>query len=252
VNGITVSVNYDDLLAVTLPRNAKLLERVVVVTTPDDHRTLAVTARVPNAVVYCTDAFTRDGATFNKGLAIEEGLSFMGRRGWLLSFDSDVLLPPDFPPQKKLDERVLYAPWRRILEDASRWEKYIHPAKWLTLPRFDETWEFAGACLLFHANAPHLGKPPWFGTTWEGAQGYDSDFFLRWPRPLRHRWDYDVLHLGPHSANWYGRQTRRLDGSLPEGYEKAARRIAAMRFRRIATKAKYPYPAEHVKPCESS
>jgi len=251
ISGITVSVEYDDLLAITLARNAKLLKRVVVVTSPDDHRTLAVVARVPNACVYVTDAFYRDGAAFNKGRAIEEGLGFLGRSGWILSFDADIALPPNFPPERRLRTDTLYAPWRRILADIGRHERYAHPASWQTLPRYEETWEFAGACLLFNAAAPHLGPPPWFGITWEAAQGYDTEFFFRWPKDKRVRWDLDVLHLGPHTQNWYGRRTRRLDGTLPEGHEDRARKMDALKVKRQLTRAQWPYPQEHIK-CESS
>jgi hypothetical protein len=83
--GLTVCVDYGDLLAVTLPRNARGFERVVVATTEADRATLDIVADVPNAVAFTTDAFTRDGATFNKGLAIEEAIEFFGREslGWL-------------------------------------------------------------------------------------------------------------------------------------------------------------------------
>jgi len=57
VNGITVSVGYDDLLAITLPRNARHFERVVVVSSPDDKATAKVVASVANAELFVTDVF---------------------------------------------------------------------------------------------------------------------------------------------------------------------------------------------------
>jgi len=251
IRGITVSVEYDDLLEITLHRAAQVLDKIVVVTTPEDHATLAIVARVPNAVVYCTDAFYRDGAAFNKGRAIEEGLDFLGRRGWILSFDADIVLPADFPPEHQRYKRVLYAPWRRILDDPTQHGHYADPATWRKLPRYEETWEFAGACLLFHADAPHLGEPPWFGVTWEAAQGYDTEFFFKWPEKHRKRWDYDVLHLGRHTQNWYGRRTPKLDGTIPEKAAERAARMDRLHVDRQLTRAKYPYPNEHIQ-CASS
>ncbi len=42
VKGIVVCVEYDDLLTITLPRNARHLTEIVVVTSPTDLRTQQV------------------------------------------------------------------------------------------------------------------------------------------------------------------------------------------------------------------
>ena len=93
MRGIVVSVEYDDLLAITLARNARHFERILVVTSPADEATQDVAARVPNAEVHTTDAFYRNGAAFNKGLALEEGFERIGREGWLLAWDADIVMP---------------------------------------------------------------------------------------------------------------------------------------------------------------
>jgi hypothetical protein len=228
--GLTVCVDYGDLLAVTLPRNARGFERVVVATTEADRATLDIVADVPNAVAFTTDAFTRDGATFNKGLAIEEAIEFFGREslGWLCCFDADILMPPKLPlPQ--LATSVLYAPRARVLPDATRWPDYEDPATWPSLGRYDDGGEFAGLFLLFNSHAPHLaGKRYWFGTAWEHAGGYDSQFWGEWPAEKRVRMDWDVLHLGEPGKNWYGRTTPTLDGTVPEQAEERAARMAAI------------------------
>ena len=249
MNGITVSVDYADLLAITLPRNAKHFGKVLVVTTEGDGDTLSVVAGIPNAEVFVTDAFYRDGADFNKGLAIEEGLDVLGREGWLCSFDADILIPKTWPTPPVIRGRTetLYAPHRRIVSgdllrslvlarelealglsrgESCDWVSAIEKVLHKKAPRYNEPWEFAGAFLLWHASAPHLqGKRPWFGTNWRHAGGYDSDFYFAWPEDKRYRLPWDVLHIGDHGQNWFGRQTKYLDGTDPVG---AAERRAKM------------------------
>lgn len=229
--GITVCVEYSDLLAVTLERNREHFDRVLVVTTYEDTETHRVVQTMPNCEWFTTEAFYRNGAAFNKGLAIEEaleairGFGWLRQSGWLCSFDADILMPRRMP-LPLLRKNTLYAPWRRILPDPTRWRDYENEATWPSLERYEETWEFAGAFLLFNVNAPHLrGKWPWFGVNWKHAGGYDSDFYYSWPAAKRFRMDFDVLHLGEHGRNWFGRTTPMLDGRLPEH---AAERAAMM------------------------
>ena len=76
---VMVSVDYADLLSITLPRNRHHFERVMVVTTPNvsDLATREV-ARANNAELFCTNSFYDDGAHFNKWKALEQALD----KGW--------------------------------------------------------------------------------------------------------------------------------------------------------------------------
>lgn len=208
MRGITVCVNYDDLLAVTLPRNAIHLDEVVVVTSPQDTRTPEVVRQIPNARLFVTDAFYRYGATFNKGLAMEEGLDFLGRQGWLMIWDADTVLPREIQ-WPVLDPQCLYTPQRHILYDLHQWRPDLD---WNTLPVKHEN-EWPGYCQIFCAEDPKLaGKRPWYGIDWWHAGGCDSDFQHIWPGSLKRRPGFRVLHIGEDGQNWCGRTTRRLDG----------------------------------------
>src|SRR5580692_269178 len=91
MKAILVSVDYADILAVTLPYNRHHFDEVYVVTTPgsEDGRV----AKQLGAEVWGTTAFYDDGAVFNKWKALEEALDVMGRDGWLCVMDADVLWP---------------------------------------------------------------------------------------------------------------------------------------------------------------
>ena len=214
IKGIVVCVNYDDLLAITLHRNARHLTEVVVVTTPEDIRTQQVVAKVPNARCFFTDAFTRFGAKFNKGLAMNEGFEELGRDGWICIFDADTL----FPDKMELDSCTmgkLYGPRRRILADPKQWREDLN---WESLPiSNDRAWP--GYFQLFYASDPTIRELPWYAEEFNHAGGGDGYFENRWDLSNKVRLPFYVLHLGKRDANWFGRATERIDGEVIEGQE---------------------------------
>ena len=85
---ITCSVNFSHILKETLPFNKKRVDNVVVVTTPTDFATHAVCRE--NEVEYIeTDLFYKDGADFNKGLALNEAFKKLKYNDWVLHLDAD-------------------------------------------------------------------------------------------------------------------------------------------------------------------
>lgn len=224
---LTVCVEYDDLLAITLPQAAKHFERVCVVSTPGDERTAKVVAGVEGAEVFVTDAFYRRGAAFNKGLAIEEGLDAMGREGWLVIFDADIVMPAEMDFDG-IQAGNLYCPRRRQLQQEWR---YSEELDWMSLPGVRDV-EHAGFFQLFHADDAALESRPWYGVDWLHAGGCDSDFQAKWPQDRKVWLPFDVLHLGPVCRNWHGRHTPRLDGRPIRDAELRCRRQAEMFARR--------------------
>lgn len=230
IKGITVSVEYDDYLAVTLPRALRHFDSVLVVTSPSDERTQRLVEQYePNALSYVTDAFYRNGATFNKGLAIEEGFDVLGREGWITVWDADIVIPRKID-LSGLTKGFLHSPRRRVCGNPREWKGGEVFTRW---PLFADQ-EHAGYFQLFHADDPVLQRRPWYGVNWRHAGGCDSDFQELWP-PTRKRWlPFEVLHLGPVGMNWHGRAGQRLDGiPIPEAPRRAAlhRQVARDRSR---------------------
>jgi hypothetical protein len=207
---LTVCVDYDDFLAITLPRNSWRFERVLVVTSPEDTRTQSLVVYELGAECYVTDAFTRNGAKFNKGLAVEEALDVLGRDGWISVMDADVLLPEQ-ASFEDIESGHLYGAHRRMLWDPSKYRDGMDWTEFPDCPAERAENEIPGYFQLFNSQDPALKEPPWFGTHWRHAGGYDSDFQNHWPRS-RQRWlPFEVLHLGTPGVNWCGRATPRLD-----------------------------------------
>jgi hypothetical protein len=226
MKALTVCVGYDDLLAITLPLNARHFERILVVTSPDDEATKRLVqathkAGLFNVACMMTDAFWRDGASFRKWLAVEEGLDAFGHIGWTCHIDADTLLP-ETVDWSVLERGNLYSARRRMLADPRQWSRDI---SWKSLPLVNDR-ELPGCLHVFHAD--DAGSAPWYGTHWLHAGGGDSHFVAKW-KPANQKWlPFEVLHLGEDGKNWHGRCTERLDGKMPEHAEENRRKMAEM------------------------
>ena len=207
LRGITCSVNYGPLLAVTLPLNMRHLTECLVITSPDDEETQEVACSVPGVSLHVTDAFTRHGARFNKGLSFEEGFDALGRHGMLWIWDADILFPDDVPFDQ-LRPRTLHGCQRRILEDPSRWSPDLD---WRTCPKSRDGGPI-GYSQIFSADDPALaGKRPWYDVTFAHAGGGDAYFMEHWDAAHRTVLPFDVLHLGKTDWNWFGTDQAGVD-----------------------------------------
>lgn len=232
LRAILVSVDYADLLAITLPYNRHHFSEITVVTVGGSED--AKVAAANGANLYITDAFYRGGAEFNKWAALEEGLDVMGREGWICLMDADVLWPKELshyaPAQPNACELVLggcallrgglYSPLRRMFEGVGAMAMVASGAippetEWTRYPIHRNIGEWAGYTQIFHATDPVLGPPPWHQVDWRHAGGADSFFQAKWSRERRMRPGFEVLHLGAAGVNWCGRTARYLDGTEP-------------------------------------
>lgn len=188
IHGLTVCVDYADLLAQSIGLWLPSLTSLTVVTTERDEasKLLALTR---GALLHVTDAFYRNGAAFNKGAAMEEARRSMPWSDWILFFDADIVPPADWLAQVEAanpQAGKLYGA-RRMMDDG-------------TIKR--ESGEIAGFFMLFHSTDPRAaeGVP----CDWRHAGGYDSDFQLRWGAD-RVWTPLTVRHVGAAGRNWYGR-----------------------------------------------
>ncbi len=225
LRALIVSVDFADMLDISLERNRHHFIDVIVVTSTKDDSTVDI-ARAHGAEVYKTDSFYEPGAVFNKWKALEEGLDFMGRYGWVCLLDVDIIWP-EVIPHISLEIGNLYGPKHRlIMKDPTK----TIPDDWSRFPPYLPNCPlFGGYTQIFHATDPILGSPPWHEQNWRHAGGGDSYFQNKWPQRKKVRLPFDVLHLGEHGVNWCGRVTPHIaDGvSPPEAEERMSQ---LMRF----------------------
>ncbi|MFQ5492360.1 MAG: hypothetical protein ACE5GE_16745, partial [Phycisphaerae bacterium] len=233
MKAITVCVEYDDLLAITLPRMLAVFDDVLVVTDSHDKATQEIANRLG---VYClqTNAFYAQGASFNKGNALNAAVLHQAQpASWLAVIDADIVLP-ERADLTGLQPGTLYGATRRIVNPI--WL----PHDWSKFPTYPDRYPWNGAevtlgghFLVFHTGDPVIETWPWFPDDWKHAGGYDSDFIAQWPPEKQVRLPFEVLHLGPLAMNWHGRITPRLDGKpIPEQEAREALRAAMWRERR--------------------
>ena len=198
IRSITVSVDYADCLAVTLPYNQYQFEERWIVTTPEDYKTIRI-AEEFDCKLYTTNSFYDDGADFNKFKALEEGLEVMGREGWICIMDADILWPILHPPIE-LVIGCLYGTNRHMYPHI----KSIPEHMWSHFPLHGYK-DFSGFTQLFHADDMKLKETPWHELDWKHAGGGDTHFADRWPKTQRVKLPFNVLHLGEADSNWCGR-----------------------------------------------
>jgi hypothetical protein len=223
ITTIIVCVEYQDFLSVTLPHNRPLLGRMLVVTDPEDERTISV-AEENGVDVLTTKVFFEHNALFNKWAAVNQGFSYLSVSGWCLVLDADLLLPQSSVPWK-VNAGKLYKARRTQVVD---WKKKIEPEKnWKRYKKIRET--PGGYFHLFHSSDPAVRKIPYLNC-WRWCGTGDHEFESHWPEASKVLMPFDVLHLGTPEVNWCGRSEVFCDGSM---HSKATeRRLMAQSLRR--------------------
>jgi hypothetical protein len=124
---ITICVGYCDFLREVLPHNLAHFDDYLVVTRFDDEPTRSLCRELG---VECrpTDLFDKGGDRFAKGRAIDWGLGFLRRDGWVCHLDADIYLPPmtrHLIEASEPDEQCIYGCDRVNCVGFDAWRKYL-------------------------------------------------------------------------------------------------------------------------------
>jgi len=103
---ITVSVNYDNLLDIILPQNAKFFKKWYIVTHKHDNETINIIKKYnfPNVEILFFDFY--DGAIFNKGGGVRYAQSLVRDGETVLILDSDIFIPDGFLQYINMDLEI--------------------------------------------------------------------------------------------------------------------------------------------------
>lgn len=243
IEAVVICKHYTDFLAHTLPENVQHLDRLVVVTHPDDNATKALCTKYSVDFVE-TEVFHEDGDCFNKGRGINLGLSHLRHEDWLLHMDADILLPHRFRQMlkyAKLDPSFIYGADRLNVKNFENWNSNQHETK----PQFryrclvTPNDNFKIGSRLVHAELGYL--PIGYFQLWHSsthrtypihngsAEHGDVLFAAQWPRHKRALLpEFFVYHLesdgdAPMGVNWNGRKSK------PFGPEK---KVEEVKFQR--------------------
>jgi len=209
---IIVSVDYNDFLSITL-KNTTKFSNVTVVTSPNDVKCQELCQEFgANCII--TEKMYENGAIFNKGKAINEGIKSLTNPEWILLLDADIYLKSDFlEVLEKTDmyQQNLVICKRLIIEDYDsfiRWKSgeevgTIERSKGFGYFQMFNISKFKKNYIIFPENS-------------DDASWSDISFRDRFNKNETEL-DTIVLHLGKICQNWKGRITERfLESELSE------------------------------------
>jgi len=229
IEGVIICYNFADILEYTLPHTLDLLDRVVVVTHHDDKATARLCQKYSVDCVKTT-VFHEDGDKFNKGRAINLGLSHLRHSDWLIHLDADIMLPPRFRTMlhmAKLDQRNLYGCDRLNTCTYDNWQKaqekiypqyayryLVRTAEDLPLGARLVHMEY-GYCPIGYMQLWHSSTKRQYPIVCGSAEHSDVLFAVQWERTRRILLpEFFVYHLQAESAkfgaDWKGRQTKQF------------------------------------------
>lgn len=197
---ITVSTNYDDILNIVLPQNYIFFWKWIIITSPDDKKTLDVIKKhnFPN-VIPAFFNFYGNNKKFNKGGAIryyQKKIASLNYTGNVLILDSDIYLPNDFLSIMKnivVKRDTLYGTNSR-----NDYHSYDHFINGVVDEHYGRSHEIDGYFQLYKYEKTKLYSES------ENCSKCDLDFHRFFKNKVIIE-KMNVKHLGEKCVNWNGR-----------------------------------------------
>ena len=126
LEAILVCINYSDFLSEIIEQNSKIFDSYIVVTEKEDIETIELCEKYKNNNVICviSENKNKNGAIFNKGALLNDGIKHLKYNEYIMFTDSDCLFPPNlrnFIPFNKLNPNSLYGGYRGFIWDYNDW-----------------------------------------------------------------------------------------------------------------------------------
>ena len=211
---VMTCVNYNDFLIVSLTENIKIInpKSITVVTDLNDILTKQI-CDIFGVNCVQTDRFYENGAVFNKGKGLNEGIKSISDPDWIIMTDADIVFPPNFISilnNKFVDTNKLYSTSRYLCRNYTTLEKYRNNE--ITLSEMDGVHHCppVGYFQMFNYNHPNLtDKNLIYPEVSNDASWSDMLFADKFPQK-ECILTFKLIHLGEDSQNWKGRKTKRF------------------------------------------
>lgn len=128
LEGLVICVDYSDFLAHTLPHNKTHFDNLIVVTDTKDEKTKKL-CEFHHIRCVQTDIFYENGNSFNKGAAIDYGLSLLENKDWVIHLDADIYLPPltrSILENIPLETHKIYGADRLMCPSYEKWTEFLN------------------------------------------------------------------------------------------------------------------------------
>ena len=200
---IIVSVDYNDFLPITLENNIKIFDNITVVTSINDEECQKICQKF-NVNCVVTERMYDNGASFNKGKAINEGIKSLLNPNWILLLDADIIVPETFHESFKnnyTNINSLYVCNRIMFKE---YESYLDWKYGSGLKGQVSKLNGIGYFQLFNINSNCLQRIIYPETS-NNAAGSDISFRNKFTEKVDLK--IESIHLGISYQNWNGRKT---------------------------------------------
>ena len=203
IDVIIVSVDYNDFLPITLENNTKIFDNITVVTSINDEECQKICQDF-NVNCVVTERMYENGASFNKGKAINEGIKSLLNPNWILLLDADIIVPETFTESFKdnyTNINSLYVCNRVMFKE---YQSYLDWKSGSGIKGQVSKLNGIGYFQLFNINSNCLQRIVYPENS-NNAAGSDISFRNRFTEKVDLK--IESIHLGISYQNWNGRET---------------------------------------------
>lgn len=219
VEGVTVCVGMLELLKLSYSQNKPILDNFIVVTSEADTKTQEWCEGEDSITCVVTDRFYDNGAKFDKGAAINEGLKKLKYKEWVLHLDCDIVLPDNYRGivlPEFLDKNTLHGASRWFLKTKKEYDEIKSGVKSRKDCEHIEGGHGCGYSQLFNMGAECLQglSPDSIYPSYPTAAESDILFLKQFHPNIDGVGRPDnlwVCHLGGHGINHEGKAVSALD-----------------------------------------
>jgi GR25 family glycosyltransferase involved in LPS biosynthesis/GTP:adenosylcobinamide-phosphate guanylyltransferase len=218
---VIVSVNYNDLVLVSLINNVKIFDNITIVTSTEDKMCQQICKKFGVKCVV-TDSMYDSGAKFNRGKAINEGIKSLNDPDYILIIDADIVVKNKINLES-LNEDYLYTSDRWICKSYGLYKQWKNGNIELNKIGSNESDRGIGFFQLFNINNKNIDKDKPYPETSNDAAFDDLLFRDKFVNRTKIE-ENTIIHLGDPYINWSGRVTMRFlsDDEFTENYEKVS------------------------------
>ena len=219
---VEVCINYSDLLSISLPISKQHFDKIVVVTCPDDKKTIEICKKNDVECVITDRMYENPKDILNKGKAINEGIKRLEKKDWLLITDADIAFPHNTRnviERDVTDKNILYCAARRICKNRNEWMKYVENPARLNTWIAQAGWRTAGLGFFQLVNfkkdlmQEKTMKELWYSENFGHCGRSDRAFLHEWGIENKIKFDWkelSMIHMGESKVNWLGRKTEKF------------------------------------------
>jgi GTP:adenosylcobinamide-phosphate guanylyltransferase len=204
---VIVSVNYNDLVLVSLMNNVKIFDNITIVTSSEDKMCQQICKKFGVKCVV-TDSMYDSGAKFNRGKAINEGIKSLNDPDYILIIDADIVVKNKINLES-LNEDYLYTSDRWICKSYGLYKQWRNGNIELNKIGSNESDKGIGFFQLFNINNKNIDKSKPYPETSNDAAFDDLLFRDKFVNRTKIE-ENVIIHLGDPYINWSGRVTMRF------------------------------------------